>query len=152
MRIPGLNRNTPIRSTPMRRYGNRCERNFFDTFRSLWLLMPLLLASRAGVVRAQVNTQSSLSQQVQQLNDAMAKAQAQIEESQRQLSEMRRQLPALQAQVTGGSSHTQTLPSHSPGAGAYAEEIQDIRERQSIQESQIPTQEQTKVESVSKYP
>ena len=146
----------------MRRYGNRCERNFFDTFRSLWLLMPLLLASRAGVVRAQVNTQSSLSQQVQQLNDAMANAQAQIEESQRQLSEMRRQLAALQAQMTGSQSNTQALPSDSLGTvssassnnttATYAAGIQDIRERQSIQESQIATQEQTKVESESKYP
>jgi hypothetical protein len=146
----------------MRRYGNRRRRNSLAAFRSLWLLIPLLAALRADVARAQANTQSSVAQQFQQLNDAMAKAQAQIEESQRQLSEMRRQLAALQAQVTESQSNTQTLPSDSPGAvsppsannttATYAAEIQDIRERQSIQESQIATQEQTKVESESKYP
>jgi hypothetical protein len=146
----------------MRRYGNRRRRNLLDTLRRLWLLIPLLAVSRACVVRAQANPQNSISQQVQRLNDAMVNAQGQIEESQRQLSEMRRQLAALQAQMTGSQSNNQTLASDSPVAGSlpssnnttakYAAEIQDIRERQSIQESQIATHEQTKVESESKYP
>jgi hypothetical protein len=146
----------------MRRYGNRRRRNSLDTFRRLWLIIPLLAVSRACIVRAQANTQNSISQQVQRLNDAMVNAQGQIEESQRQLSEMRRQLAALQAQMTGSQSNNQTLASDSLVAGShassnntaatYAAEIQDIRERQSIQESQIATHEQTKVESESKYP
>ena len=53
----------------MRRYGNRGGRNFLDTFRSLWLLIPLLAVLRVGVVRVQANTQNSPSQQAQQLND-----------------------------------------------------------------------------------
>ena len=146
----------------MRRYGNRLRWNSLDAFRSLWLLVPLFAVMRPDVARAQADTQSNVAQQFQQLNDAMAKAQAQIEESQRQLSEMRRQLAALQGQVAGSQSNTETLPSNSSGAlspasannstATYAAEIQDIRERQSIQESQIATQEQTKVESESKYP
>lgn len=146
----------------MRRYGNRRRRIFLGTFRRLWLLIPLLAVSRACVVRAQSNAQNSLSKQVQQLNNAMANAQAQIDESQRQLGEMRRQLAALQGQMAGGQSNTQTLPSDSQGAvsppssnnttATYAAEIQDIRERQAIQETQIATHEQTKLESESKYP
>jgi uncharacterized coiled-coil protein SlyX len=121
-----------------------------------------LAALRTDVARAQANAQSNVSEQFQQLNDAMANAQAQIEESQRQLSEIRRRLAALQAQMTGSQSNTQTLPSDSQSAvsppfsnnatAKYAADIQDIRERQSIQESQIATHEQTKVESESKYP
>ncbi|MEI9979813.1 MAG: hypothetical protein WDN23_12620 [Edaphobacter sp.] len=92
----------------------------------------------------------------------MANEQTQIEESQRQLNEMRRQLAALQAQMSGSQSNAQTSPSTSPDAipspssnntaTTYAAEIQDIRERQSVQESQIATHEQTKVGSESKYP
>jgi hypothetical protein len=146
----------------MRRYGIRRRCNFIHKLRSLWLLLPLLVALRTDVVRAQANAQGSVAQQFQQLNDAMANAQAQIEESQRQLREVRRRLAALQAQMEGSQSNTPTLPADSQNAvsppssnnttATYAAEIQDIRERQSIQESQIATQEQTKVESESKYP
>jgi hypothetical protein len=90
----------------------------------------------------------------------MVQAQAQIEESQRQLSEMRRQLAALQAQMAGTQSNSQTPPSNvsTPSSSSNnipettTAEIQDLRERQAIQESQIATHEQTKVESESKYP
>jgi hypothetical protein len=139
----------------MKRYGIRRRRNFIHTFGGLWLLIPLFAALRTDIVRAQANAQTSVAQQFQQLNDAMANAQAQIEESQRQLSEIRRQLAALQAQMTGSqpdSAGAVSPPSSNNTAATYAAEIQDIRERQAIQESQIATQEQTKVESESKYP
>ncbi|MGH9595473.1 MAG: hypothetical protein ACRD3K_01630, partial [Edaphobacter sp.] len=63
--------------------------------------------------------------------------------------------------MAGTRSNTQTPPSNvsTPSSSSSnntpettAAEIQDLHERQAIQESQIATHEQTKVESESKYP
>jgi hypothetical protein len=93
----------------------------------------------------------------------MARAQAQLEQSQRQLDEMRQQLLALQRQMA--QSGSAVTPQESPGTSAAASSsapqsappspaaaIDDLRERQALQESEIATHEQTKVESESKYP
>jgi hypothetical protein len=149
----------------MRKYGHKRRLNFPCAFRSVWPLVLLsmpLLGSAVRTGRAQVAAQDSVSQQVQQLNAAMARAEAQIEESQRQLSEMRRQLAALQVRMAGAQSNTQapsssaadssSSPSSTNTPEANAADIQDLRERQAIQTSQIATHEQTKVESESKYP
>lgn len=148
----------------MRRYGHKRRPNYPPTFRSIWLLVLFsapLLGPAVATSHAQAVAQDSVSQQVQHLNAAMVQAQAQIEESQHQLNEMRRQLAALQAQMTGTQSNTQTpsssvsTPSSSSSNNTpetTAAEIQDLHERQAMQESQIATHEQTKVESESKYP
>jgi hypothetical protein len=74
---------------------------------------------------------------------------------------MRRQLDALQRQVAQGGINTATPASTVPAQASSAPQtssvatasgIEDIRERQAVQESQIATHEQTKVESESKYP
>jgi hypothetical protein len=115
---------------------------------------------------AQTTTPPSLSQQIQQLTDAMVRVQSQLEQSQRQLDEMRQQLAALQLQMaqqtpptqssfpsTPPASSTQAAAASSQAAAApTASDIQEIRDRQAIAESQIATHEQTKVESESKYP
>jgi len=147
----------------MRRYGHKYRLNLRCAFRRACLLVLLstpLLGPPVGTGCAQVPAQDSVSQQVQQLNVAMAQAEAQIEESQRQLSEMRRQLTALQVQMTGPQPNTQTPLSNIASSSSSsstntpettAAEIQDLREHQTIQTSQIATHEQTKVESESKY-
>lgn len=105
----------------------------------------------------------SAQQRIQQLTDAMARAQAQIQETQQQLDEMRKELKDLQQQMNSNSAkgqppstapaQTPTLSSSSkPAATPTAGDIQDIRERQDIQQAEIATHEQTKVESESKYP
>lgn len=132
-----------IRSCHMRMYGpnkNRNSRPGRSRNRSGWPLL-LLLAISAPTLGAQVGGQESLSQQVQKLTEAMARTQAQLEQSQRQLEEMRRELAALQRQLT------QDGEAATPPAA-----LDEIRERQQVQASQIATQEQAKVESESKYP
>jgi hypothetical protein len=111
---------------------------------------------------AQATTQQSLSQQIQELTDAMARTQAQLEQSQRQLDEMRKQLTALQRQLaqSGSNAATPSSPVPTPVSSSQIQTspaettatIEDLRERQTMQESQIATHEQTKVESESKYP
>jgi hypothetical protein len=143
---------------------NQTRRSSPNTF-GLWRALPLLvivLGTPANFVSAQATSQENLSQEIQKLTAAMARTQAQLEQSQRQLDEMRNQLTELQRQMaqSGANAVTQspsgpvsTSSSSSqakPEAASAA--IQDIRERQAMQESQIATQEQSKVESESKYP
>ena len=133
--------------------------------RGLWRALPLLMAvfgAPANLVGAQATSQANLSQQIQTLTDAMARTQAQLDQSQRQLDAMRKQLSELQRQMaqSGANAGTQS-PSGPVSASSTSSQaqpeatsaaIQDIRERQAMQESQIATLEQSKVESESKYP
>lgn len=146
----------------MRMYGNKRNRRSTVGLRCKWRIAPLLvlcLGSSMYLADAQTATQETLSQQIQNLTDAMARTQAQLEQSQRQLDEMRKQLSELKRQMAQSGANvaapTPPAPVSTPPydvAGDTAAAIQDIRERQAMQESQIATHEQTKVESESKYP
>ena len=131
-----------------------------------WILVHFLLVS-CGLVAlssyAQEANQQNLSEQIRKLSDAMESTQAQVEQSQRQLDEMRRQLSELQRQMAqqGGAVASTPAPSESAPAVSSSSQgtpeelataVQDIREHQAVEESQIATHEQTKVESQSRYP
>lgn len=129
-----------------------------------WQLLPLLAVwcgTYSRPLNAQTQNENSLQDQVQQLSEAMARTQAQMEASQRQLDEMRRQLTALQHLMAKGESSASTSILSNPAASssssdaqaaAMQHEIDAMREEQDLQESQIATQAQAKVESGSKYP
>ena len=138
----------------MRRHGHNVARPSLSWEAATPLLLLTLLWSTRPL-HAQVADQQTLAQKVQQLTDAMARTQSQLEESQRQLEEMRHQLDALRLQMQEGTpSATATAPPP-PSANATSTSssaIDEIRERQAMQEAQIATHEQTKVESESKYP
>ncbi|HEU5350820.1 MAG TPA: hypothetical protein VFU55_04435 [Terracidiphilus sp.] len=129
----------------------------------LWRILPLLILAfgpPANLACAQAASQEDVSQQIQDLTAAMARTQAQLEQTQRQLDEMRKQLSELQRKLaqSGSSAGTQPPPVPVPasssqgGSETTSAAIQDIRDRQAMQESQIATQAQSKVESESKYP
>ncbi|HEX4037344.1 MAG TPA: hypothetical protein VHX37_04725 [Acidobacteriaceae bacterium] len=105
---------------------------------------------------AQTANQKSLSDQVDRLTESMARAQQQLEESQRELSEMRAQLTVLRSMMGKTSPPDEaTAPSslqHEGSATNLAAAVEDLRERQAVQQAQIDTHEQSKVESESKYP
>lgn len=111
----------------------------------------LLLAVLPGLltrsIQAQTAAQPSMAQQVQSLTDALARTQAQMEATQRQLNEMRQQLAALQRQMAESGSATA-----SSSQAAMQSAIEDLREHQAVQQSEIATHDQIKVESASKYP
>jgi hypothetical protein len=117
------------------------------------LLLLLLLGLWGQLLKAQLPAQESIPERIQRLNDAMVRTQAQLEQSQRDMEEMRRQLVALEQQMAGadapgvGSLAAQQPP---PAQGTAA--MDQLRDQQAMQETQIATQEQTKVESGSKYP
>lgn len=123
----------------------------------LWPLFLLLGAPGASSMAQQDTPAPALSQQIQELKDAMASTQAQLEQSQRQLNAMRKQLNALEQQVAQSgvapgspSGTTSSVPQSEPADTAAA--IDEIRERQAMQESEIATHDQTKVETESKFP
>ena len=137
----------------MRRHGHNVARPSLSWEGASPLLLLMLLCP-ARTLHAQAVDQQALAQKVQQLTDAMARTQAQLEESQRQLEEMRRQLDALRLQMQQGTpAATTTTPAPSVNASSSSSSaIDEVRERQAMQEAQIATHEQTKVESESKYP
>jgi hypothetical protein len=110
----------------------------------------MLLGPSAPLVQSQTAQQESLQQQMKTLTEAMARAQAQVEESQRQLEEIRKQLAALQQQMAQGATSAPPVVTVAPPANAAS--VEELQERQAMQQAQIATHEQTKVESESKYP
>jgi hypothetical protein len=145
----------------MRRYGHNGSSALPCAFRALRQILPvvgMLLLPTAGL--AQTSPQDDVSQQVRQLSDALARAQDRIQESQRELEEMHRQLDALQARLAAtGPTSAVPLPTPVPAsssstveATSNTDEMQNIREVQAVQQSEIATLDQIKVESESKYP
>lgn len=116
-------------------------------FLTIWCI----LAAMFGACRAY--GQDNLGQRVQQLTEAMNRVQAQMEESRRELDEMRQQLATLRQQMGGDKTTIGPTEAEAEStATMLAKQVDELRERQTVQESQIAVQEQTKVESESKYP
>ena len=148
----------------MRIYGSRPKRYY--PVRSAIRVVPFLalfFGLGPHLLVAQTGNQGSLLEQVRNLTDSMARTQAQLQQSQQQLDVMRQQLFVLQRQMAQTGSRVsipelsaptpQTSSSVSaPNASNAAAAIDDLRERQAMQQSQIATHEQSKVESESKYP
>lgn len=134
----------------MRTFGHRWNRSFSRDWRALPITV-LLLGLSSNCAGAQATSQEDLTQQVQTLTEAMARTQAQLQESQRQLEEMRKQLDELKRQMAQNASAQ--IPTSSDAANETTPAaIEEIRERQAMQEAQIAVHDQTKVESESRYP
>lgn len=125
----------------------------------LWQLVMILAVLATSALRIPAQTaQPSIPAQIQQLTTAMERTQDLLKQSQQQLDEMRTQLAALQqemAQQQGTTASATTTDSAAPPADqpeTQSAELENIRERQAMQETQIATLEQSKVESESKYP
>lgn len=125
-----------------------------------WGVMTLLFASLGTAARiwAEDLSQTAVSDKIQQLSEAMAKTQAQLEESQQQLDAMRKELSELKHLLPNsnvadrGEDASHSDSSTQSNASKLAAAVADLQERQTMAESQIATHDQTKVESVSKYP
>ncbi len=124
----------------------------------------LLIYASCGTMRAQSANGDAASpetteQKVEHLSAAITQAETQMEAYQKQLIELRRQLAELQKQVAAekGSSATTPPPAQSNTGNAQSSSsnhasLDEIRERQAIEESQLATHEVSKVETQSKYP
>ena len=98
-------------------------------------------------------------QKIEQLTTAVAQAQTAMANYQKQLIELRQQLAALQQQMAEekaasatSAESASTNTNKSEHAKGELESLEEIQEKQAIEESQIATHEVTKVETESKYP
>lgn len=126
-----------------------------------WILFP---ACTLSLVWAQspaeaTPAQETTEQKVQRLSDAVVKAQSQMEAYQQELLELRKQLADLRLQMatdkTSTAAPTQTAsssPANTSQSTPTTAQLEEIRERQAIEESQIATHDVSKVETQSKYP
>lgn len=138
----------------MRMCGHDC-RPVLVLVRSCVLLLAVVLFEWPSCgLRAQSANQESLAERMEKLTEAMARTQTQLERSQRELNEMRAQLAALRSMMGEGEKPKEAPASSSAetSTAALAAAVQDLREQQGMQEAQIATHEQSKVESASKYP
>ena len=117
----------------------------------------------AQSVPAQVAAPQTTEQKVEHLTEAVTAAEAQLEAYQKQLVQLRQELSALQQQMaTEKAASFPASPTTMQPAGANAgvgevasatpATLDEFRERQSLEESQIATHEVSKVETESKYP
>jgi len=118
---------------------------------------------RAQGVSGQTAAAETTEQKVEHLTEAVTEAQAQMEAYRKQLIELRRQLSVLQQQMAAERAASPPTPppvmqpaSANAGGAEVASGVpaalDEIRERQTIEESQIATHDVTKVETESKYP
>ena len=110
-------------------------------------MLGLCLSAACSAAQSQPAADESLEARMRQLTDALSRAQKQIEQSQRELDELRSQMTALQQQMASANSGT----SESDSARLSAA-VDQIREQQAVEEAQIATHEQAKVETESKFP
>lgn len=121
----------------------------------LTILLTGLVAHRGG---AQTTSGEELSHQIQQLTDAVARTQAQLQDSQRQLEELRGELNELKSELAhnpprrAAAPDSEAVPHSQESAKTTAAAMRELRERQTMQETQIAVHDQTKVESESRYP
>jgi uncharacterized coiled-coil protein SlyX len=89
-------------------------------------------------------------QRLERLSAAVAQVQSQMSAYQTQLQELQKQIADLQAQMQSSAATAPGAPT-ALTAPATAADLEEMRERQAIAESQIATHEQSKVETESKY-
>jgi len=116
-------------------------------------ILCLLLVAKVSWAQ-QSTPQETPQQELQRLKQAVEQSQAQVEASQQQLIELKKSLAALELRLArDGQTNSASAPqlTASPASPPPAQ-VDDLHERQAMQETQIATLDQSKVESESKYP
>lgn len=109
---------------------------------SLLILFPLF---------SNAQSQPNVEERIQKLSEAMNRVQMQIENSERELEEMREELASLKGVAHAPAAGEPARPEDSD-ASHLAAAVEELREKQSMQNTQLAVLQQTKVESSSKYP
>jgi hypothetical protein len=127
------------------------------TFFVLLMLLPgaVALKSFAQVV----DNQSSLDQQqvvaietrLNQLTETLSQTEKMLDKSRAEIQALRSQLDALRAQ-TGAASASGVSPRPQEEGYGHSQDLDAIREQQDAMQAEIKQHEQTKVETLSKYP
>jgi len=117
------------------------------------LALCIIFCSHISLAQQSAPTETP-QQELQRLKQAVDQAQTQVDASQQQLLELKKSLALLEQRLAAGNqapapAETATTPAIQPTSTTPSTETQ---ERQAMQESQIATLNQIKVESESKYP
>ncbi len=110
----------------------------------------LLASGAAGTQRTLAQEPASAEQELRRLSAAVDKAQAEVDASQRQLLELKRSLALLQqrlgqVQAPAAAAANATIAAQNPAT-------EEVSENQAMQQAELATLNQIKVESSSKYP
>jgi hypothetical protein len=119
----------------------------------LLISMLLLVTGFADAQQTRDNPASApdaVQQQVDRLAEMVNREQAALESSQRQIEQLRQQVAELQGQLVGTRQAPQQTTEEA--VARLNADVETIRERQEVQQSEIATHEQDKVESASKFP
>ena len=116
------------------------------------LLLPGL-AIRAGLAQS-MPANETVEQKVERLAAAVAHTQSEVETYQSQLQDLKKQLAELQQQLAAEKNAAAAAKAEKPAAdtSVSSSAVDELAERQALQEAEIATHEQSKVETESKYP
>ena len=127
--------------------------------RSLRFSLPALALLLGGIAGAQTAsgkapaTPQAIQQQVERLAAILAQEESALRESQLRIDQLRKQVAALQTDIAGtGSTTAPTEEQAADAASRLDAQVSALREQQELQQGEIATHEQTKVESASKFP
>ncbi len=129
--------------------------------RPILCLFVTLQLLTAGLAVAQISQQGRTSQidavrqQVERLAEAVAHDELELKSSRQEIQTLRGQVAELQGRMAGtekGSDATSQQQVGEEAALRLNAEVETLREQQDLQQGEITTQEQAKVESASKFP
>jgi hypothetical protein len=116
--------------------------------------MPGIAMAQPASGNAATSSQA-LQQQVDKLVTMLAEEETALKESQLRIEELRKQVTALEANVAGSQNNAPAAVAEQEAgdaAGRLESQVSAMREQQELQQSEIATHEQAKVESASKFP
>jgi hypothetical protein len=96
-------------------------------------------------------TQESVAEKIERLDGQMIRVQAQLDQSERELKDLQQELSALRGDAGLPAKNSPDEVAIS-SASQLAAAVEEVREKQDVQESQLAAQEQAKVGSESRYP
>jgi uncharacterized coiled-coil protein SlyX len=126
--------------------------------RSFPMVLMFLPAANLAVAQQtsaeQAPAMATMEQKVERLAAVLTQQESELEASQREIRQLRRQIVDLQTEVAAQKASNADPPQHEDGEGAarLSAEVNALREQQDLQQSEISTHEQAKVESESKFP
>jgi hypothetical protein len=127
-----------------------------QSFSSMALLLLMPSFAIAGPARDNpAPTPEALQQQVDKLVALLSQEESALKESQQRIDQLRKQVVALQADIAGvqpSSPPTSAQQDAQETVESLNSQVSALREQQELQQSEIATHEQTKVESASRFP
>lgn len=95
---------------------------------------------------------AQLEQKLEAISSTLAVTHQQLEQSQKQILQLQEELLEIKKQLASALPSASSSSNSADAARTTAADIEDLQERQQTLEAQVKVHDQTKIESVSKYP